>query len=116
MTGIVFLSREEIPEVDFSRELEGDQVGVPASVIFVDAAPGEGPGLHVHSYAELFLVIEGQSAFSDGENERIVPAGAIVIVPPEQPHAFHNPGPERLRQIDIHLSGRFATRWLSASP
>ena len=31
---------------------------------------------------------------------------------PEQPHAFVNAGPERLRQIDVYLSGRFATRWL----
>jgi mannose-6-phosphate isomerase-like protein (cupin superfamily) len=116
VTGIVFMSQTQIPQVDFSRELEGDEVGVPASVIFVDAAPGEGPGLHVHSYAELFLVLEGQSAFTDGANERIVPAGGIVIVPPEQPHGFHNPGPGRLRQIDVHLSGRFVTRWLTARP
>ncbi|HET8750918.1 MAG TPA: hypothetical protein VFM43_00155 [Gaiellaceae bacterium] len=30
---------------EFARELEGETVGVPASVIYVDAAPGEGPWL-----------------------------------------------------------------------
>lgn len=109
---IEFLNRSDLSEAEFSRELEGDDHGVPASVIFVDAAPGEGPSLHVHSYAELFFVLEGEAQFADGEHERTVGAGAVVIVPPEQPHAFVNPGPGRLRQIDVHLNSRFATRWL----
>jgi mannose-6-phosphate isomerase-like protein (cupin superfamily) len=110
---ITFLTQSELAAGDFSRELEGDALGVAASVIFVDAGPGEGPSLHVHDYAELFFVLEGSARFSDGNEERVVSAGAIVVVPPEQPHAFVNPGPGRLRQIDVHLSGRFATRWLT---
>jgi mannose-6-phosphate isomerase-like protein (cupin superfamily) len=113
MTGITFLDRSELAAAEFSRELEGDAYDTPASVIFVDAAPGEGPTLHVHSYAELFFVLEGEATFSDGEREKTVGAGAVVIVPPEQPHAFTNPGPGRLRQIDVHLNGHFATRWLT---
>jgi mannose-6-phosphate isomerase-like protein (cupin superfamily) len=35
-----------------------------------------------------------------------------VIVPPETLHAFVNNGPERLRQIDVHLSASFETDWL----
>jgi mannose-6-phosphate isomerase-like protein (cupin superfamily) len=109
---ITFLTRDDLDAAAFARELEGEALGVPASVILVDAAPGEGPTLHVHAYAELFFVLEGRAVFSDGEHERAAAAGEIVIVPPEQPHAFVNPGPGRLRQIDVHLSGRFATRWL----
>jgi mannose-6-phosphate isomerase-like protein (cupin superfamily) len=109
---ISFLSQSELSVAEFSRELEGEELGVAASVIFVDAAPGDGPGLHVHSYAELFFVLEGEATFSDGEQERVVTAGGVVVVPPEQPHAFVNSGTGRLRQIDVHLSGRFATRWL----
>jgi mannose-6-phosphate isomerase-like protein (cupin superfamily) len=110
---IAFLSQSELPAGEFSRELEGETLGIPASVIFVDAAPGEGPSLHSHAYAELFFVLEGEACFDDGTDERIVGAGDVAIVPPDQPHAFVNPGPGRLRQIDVHLSGRFSTRWLT---
>lgn len=113
---IEFLNRSDLTEAEFSRELEGEEYGVPASVIFVDAAPGEGPSLHVHAYAELFFVLDGEATFGDGEHERTVGAGAVVIVPPEQPHTFVNPGPGRLRQIDVHLNARFATRWLPGHP
>jgi mannose-6-phosphate isomerase-like protein (cupin superfamily) len=109
---ISFLKRDDLAPAAFSRELEGDEVGVPASIILVDAGPGEGPGLHVHSYAELFFVLEGSATFTDGEQERTATAGELVIVPPDQPHGFVNSGPGRLRQIDVHLSGRFGTRWL----
>jgi len=50
---ITLLTSADLSAAEFSRELEGEQLGVPASVIVVDAAPGEGPALHVHSYAEL---------------------------------------------------------------
>jgi mannose-6-phosphate isomerase-like protein (cupin superfamily) len=110
---ITFLTQDELPAAEFSRELVGaDFGGVEASVIFVDAAPGEGPSLHEHDYAELFFVLDGEATFSDGNDERTVGAGGVVIVPPGQPHAFVNRGSSRLRQIDVHLSARFATRWL----
>jgi len=110
---ITVLTQSDFAPADFSRELEGEEHGVPASVIFVDAAPGEGPALHLHEYAELFFVLEGEATFTDGAEERRVAAGAVVIVPPHEPHAFVNSGAGRLRQIDVHLNGRFVTRWLA---
>jgi len=113
--GITVLTQSDLAAGEFSRELEGESLGVPASVIFVDAAPGEGPSLHLHPYAELFFVLEGEATFTDGEHEHTVGAGSLVVVSPQQPHAFVNPGPARLRQIDVHLNGRFDTRWLAGS-
>ncbi|HZT15734.1 MAG TPA: cupin domain-containing protein [Gaiellaceae bacterium] len=112
MSGITILAQSELPAGAFSRELEGESLGVPASVIFVDAAPGEGPSLHLHPYAELFFVLEGEATFTDGVQEHVVGAGSLVVVAPEQPHAFV---PVRLRQIDVHLAERFDTRWLARS-
>jgi mannose-6-phosphate isomerase-like protein (cupin superfamily) len=112
MTGIRFLSRRDGSETAFGYEFLGaDLGGAPACVIFVDAEPGQGPRLHKHAYAELFFIIEGQATFTDGETERVVSAGETVVVPADQPHAFHNSGTERLRQIDVHLSPRFITEW-----
>lgn len=113
--GITIVAQSELPAGTFSRELEGGSLGVPASVIFVDAAPGEGPSLHLHPYAELFFVLEGEATFTDGDHEHVVGAGSLVVVAAGQPHAFANPGPARLRQIDVHLNGRFDTRWLADS-
>jgi quercetin dioxygenase-like cupin family protein len=87
---IAFLSQSELPAGEFSRELEGETLGIPASVIFVEAAPGEGPSLHSHAYAELFFVLEGEACFDDGTDERIVGAGDVAIVPPDQPHCDIN--------------------------
>ena len=110
---ITFLTQSELTPGDFSRELVGDDFGgVPACVIFVDAEPGKGPALHEHPYAELFFVLEGEATFTDGTNERRVGAGAVVVVPPDHSHGFVNSGAGRLRQIDVHLSPRFETRWL----
>jgi mannose-6-phosphate isomerase-like protein (cupin superfamily) len=109
---ITFLTEAGLSVSEFSRELVGDDYGVPACVIFVDAAPGEGPRLHRHPYAELFFTLEGEATFTDGETVRTVGAGSVVIVPPDHPHAFVNAGAGRLRQIDVHLSSAFRTTWL----
>jgi mannose-6-phosphate isomerase-like protein (cupin superfamily) len=111
---IDFLKQSDLPASNFSRELVGEEFGgIPACVIFVDAEPGRGPKLHKHPYAELFFVLEGHGTFSDGSEERSVGPGEVVIVPPEQPHAFVNSGASPLRQIDVHLSPRFVTDWLT---
>jgi mannose-6-phosphate isomerase-like protein (cupin superfamily) len=115
MSGITILDRSALAVDEFTHELEGETIGVPASVIYVDAAPGEGPSLHSHPYAELFFVLEGEAIFTDGAAEHPVHAGNLVVAAPDQPHGFVNPGPGRLRQIDVHLNGRFETRWLTDS-
>lgn len=115
MSGITIVAQSELPAGAFSREFEAGALGVPASVIFVDAAPREGSRLHLHPYAELFFVLEGEATFNDGTEEHAAPAGNLVLVASQQPHAFVNPGPARLRQIDVHLNGRFDTHWLAGS-
>jgi mannose-6-phosphate isomerase-like protein (cupin superfamily) len=112
MTGIAILTPADFTEEAFAREVEGEDFGIPASVIVVDAAPGEGPSLHTHTYAELFFVIDGQATFTDGPNDYVVFDGGVVLVAPGQPHAFTSSGSKRLRQIDVHLNGRFVTHWL----
>jgi mannose-6-phosphate isomerase-like protein (cupin superfamily) len=110
---IWFVQPADLQETELARELVGDDYGgIPASVILVDAAPGQGPRLHKHAYAELFFVIDGEATFTDGAEERVVRAGEVVIVSPDQPHGFVNSGTGRLRQIDIHLNSRFVTEWL----
>ncbi len=98
---------------NFSAELQGKDAGDPGvSLILVDAAPGRGPSLHTHDYAEVMIVLEGTATFTDGSNSREVGAGNVVVIRAGEPHAFTNSGESQLRQIDIHVADAFETDWL----
>ncbi len=93
-------------------EVPGETLGADVSVIVVDAAPGEGPELHRHTYREVFVVLEGEATFTLGDEQRVVHGGEIVVAPAGVPHRFVNTGEGRLRQVDIHESPVFVTEWL----
>jgi mannose-6-phosphate isomerase-like protein (cupin superfamily) len=105
---------DALPSTATAHELVGaDHGGAGVCLILVDAPPGHGPSLHRHPYEEVFLVQEGEATFVAGDEERVVRAGEIVIVPAGVPHRFVNSGDGPLRQIDIHVSPSFDTEWLT---
>jgi mannose-6-phosphate isomerase-like protein (cupin superfamily) len=106
------LRQGELPFSVIAHELVGEDHGVGVCVLFIDAAPGDGPRLHRHPYEEIFIVQEGEARFVAGDEERMAGAGDIVVVPADTPHAFRNTGAGPLRQVDVHVSPRFATEWL----
>ena len=107
------INRDELPYAGSSHELEGYLHGdVPASLIFFDGPPGSGPKLHRHPYAEIFVVQGGNATFTVGGAVVEASGGQILIAPAGVPHKFVNSGDRPLRQLDIHLSGRFDTEWL----
>jgi mannose-6-phosphate isomerase-like protein (cupin superfamily) len=107
------VNQADLPLSNIAREFVGDDHGgVGITFLVVDAPPGRGPSLHRHPYAEILIVQEGEATLTDGETERVVGAGDVVVVGPGEPHAFKNTGDGPLRQIDIHLSSSFATEWL----
>lgn len=84
------VGREQLPT---QNEFEGvDHGGLPISFLLVDAAPGGGPTLHKHDYAEVFIVLDGEATYVAGDEERRVSAGEIVVVPAGAPHRFFNSG------------------------
>jgi mannose-6-phosphate isomerase-like protein (cupin superfamily) len=107
------ISQDSLPFSRIARELVGRDHGAGVCLIFVDAQPGDGPGLHKHPYEEVFITQEGRCTFYVGDDEFEVGAGEIVIAPPEVPHRFVNSGDGPLRQIDIHVSPHFVTEWLN---
>ena len=114
---IRFFRSEDLPRDVISRDFVGEREGgIEACILFVNAAPGEGPSLHRHPYVEILIVIEGTSTFDDGMTKRQVQAGEMAVVDPHQAHGFVNNGKGPLRQIDIHLSPRFITEWLQQAP
>ena len=95
-----------------ANEFQGHHHDADISFIVVDAPPGTGPKLHRHPYEEVFVVQEGTATFTAGDETIEVVGGRVVVVPAGVPHKFVNSGAGRLRQVDIHASGRFVTEWL----
>jgi mannose-6-phosphate isomerase-like protein (cupin superfamily) len=101
------IALEELRSSPTAALFEGDKHGdgVPVSSFVVNTPPGKGPRLHVHPYAEVFVVQDGQATFTAGEDEVVVAEGNVVVVPPETPHKFVNSGDDVLRMVTIHANG-----------
>jgi len=109
-----------IPPTDQKRSdngtvaFEGRPYGGGVSVFLVNAAPGEGPALHVHPYSETWVIHSGKARMTIDGAEVVAEAGDIVVVPPETPHCFKCIGPDRLVITCIHASDHFIQRWIEA--
>jgi hypothetical protein len=69
------ISQHQLPFSRIASELVGDDHGgLPVSLLFIDAPPGRGPGLHTHAYHELFIVQEGTVTFTAGDRAARHPA------------------------------------------
>lgn len=107
------IDRDELDHYGDTYEFQGFRYDdTRISFIWVNMKPGNGPRLHKHPYAEVFIIQEGRASFTVGDAMVEGRAGQVIIVPPETPHKFINSGDGPLRQIDIHLSARFITTWL----
>jgi len=107
------LDKRDLPREGRSYDFEGYLFNdTEVSFIWVDMLPGDGPRLHKHPYAEIFIILEGKATYTVGSETLEAVAGKVLIAPPDVPHKFVNSGDVPLRQIDIHLSERFVTEWL----
>jgi mannose-6-phosphate isomerase-like protein (cupin superfamily) len=96
-----------------SGEFQAGAYGAGISVIFFATDEiGDGPRLHRHPYAEMFIIRNGRALFTVDEQSIEAGAGQILIVPAGAAHKFENLGPGRLETTDIHLAGAFSTEWL----
>jgi quercetin dioxygenase-like cupin family protein len=105
---------EDLPSTEHAHEFLGAEHGdVPFSIILVHAAPGAGPRLHRHPYAEVFVVETGEASFQLGDDTMVVRGGEIVVGPANVPHGFTNTGTGQLRLTAIHGAEAFDTEWLT---
>ncbi len=93
---------------------EGAAYGAGVSFFLVNAAPGEGPALHVHPYPETWIVESGRARLTVNAEDIEAGPGDIVVVPANTPHGFKAIGPERLRIVCLHPSNRFIQEWIVA--
>ena len=107
------ISRDQLPFDGATYEFEGiHHEDINVSLIWVDMAPGGSVRLHKHPYKEIFIIQEGVSSFTVGDQMLEAHTGEIIIVPAEMPHKFRNAGDKPLKQVDIHLSKEYITVWL----
>lgn len=107
------VNKQALPGNATSWQFEGylhDDVDV--SFFVNETPPGRGPALHVHPYAEVFVVLDGQLTFTVGDEIIEATQGQIVIAPANTPHKFTNSGSRPARHIDIHTSRQMITTWL----
>jgi quercetin dioxygenase-like cupin family protein len=63
-----------------------------------------GASLHVHhDHADAFLVIEGELSIKLRDDSLDVPAGTVVLVPPDVVHGFDNDSRGAMRCFNFHL-------------
>lgn len=103
---------ESLPDSGNSYRFEGTAHDAPVSFFLLHTPPGEGPGPHLHPYAETFIVQEGQATFTVGDDTIEARAGDIVVAPADVPHAFVNSGSGALRSVNIHPVAEMETVWL----
>ena len=77
---------------------------IPVSIFVTEYRRGQGPALHLHPYAEAFVVQTGTAIFTAGDERTTVEAGHIVVVPEQTPHAFECAGDDTLRVVSVHPS------------
>jgi quercetin dioxygenase-like cupin family protein len=103
----------DLPHTEHAHEFVGAEHGdVPFSIILVHSAPGAGPRLHRHPYAEVFVIESGQATFQLGEDRIVATGGQIAVAAANVPHAFTNTGTGELRLTAIHGAAEFNTEWL----
>ena len=89
----------------------GDRV--PLSVFVAEYPRGDGPPLHIHPYAELFLVERGAVRFTAGDEETEISAGNIVVVAAETKHRFEGASDELSRVVSVHPAAEVVQENLS---
>lgn len=94
-----------------SRRFVGREHGAGISYFYVDAAPGEGPGLHRHPYPETWVVLEGEVSITIGEERFVATAGDTATVGTGVWHGFTASGATRLRILCIHASDEIIQEW-----
>jgi len=62
-----------------------------------------GPPVHVHERLfDMFFVLEGTLTMRLGDEDREIPAGSFVCVPPGLAHTFSNPGSAPVRFLNFN--------------
>lgn len=94
-------------------KFEGEPFGAGISFFAVDLDRGQGPDMHIHPYAETWLVLSGTANFEVEGKDLLAHSGDVVIVPAHTPHRFTSSGNQPLKMVCIHAHGRVIQHFLN---
>jgi mannose-6-phosphate isomerase-like protein (cupin superfamily) len=92
------------------------RAGVDISMFMVRTPPGRAVELHVHPYAETFLLLEGRGRWMRGDEVVELEPEQMIVVPPDTPHGFRNIGDVPLLVVSMHERGTLRQTWLGREP
>jgi mannose-6-phosphate isomerase-like protein (cupin superfamily) len=92
------------------------RAGVDISMFVTRTPPGRAVELHVHPYAETFLLLEGRGRWTRGEETVELQPEGMLVVPPDTPHGFRNVGEVPLLVVSVHERGTLRQTWLGEDP
>jgi mannose-6-phosphate isomerase-like protein (cupin superfamily) len=92
------------------------RAGVDISMFVTRTPPGRAVELHVHPYAETFLLLEGRGRWTRGDDVVELEPDDMLVVPPATPHGFRNVGDVALLVVSVHERGTLRQTWLGEDP
>lgn len=92
------------------------RAGVDVSIFVTRTPPGRAVELHVHPYAETFLLLAGRGRWTRGEETVELEPEGMLVVPPDTPHGFRNVGDVPLLVVSVHERGTLRQTWLGEDP
>ncbi len=92
------------------------RAGVDACMFVVRTPPGAAVPLHVHPYAETFLLLEGRGRWTAGGEVAELEPEDMLVVPPDTPHGFRNIGDVPLLVVSVHERGTLDQTWTGEDP
>jgi mannose-6-phosphate isomerase-like protein (cupin superfamily) len=92
------------------------RAGVDVSMFVTRTPPGRAVELHVHPYAETFLLLEGRGRWTRGDEAIELEPEGMLVVPPDTPHGFRNIGDVPLLVVSLHERGTLRQTWLGVEP
>ncbi len=90
--------------------------GVGISVFVVRTPPGGAVELHVHPYAETFVILDGHGRWTAGDDVFELDANRMIVVRPQTPHGFRNVGDRPLLVVSVHESPTLQQTFLGREP
>ncbi len=92
------------------------RAGVDVSIFVTRTPPGRAVDLHVHPYAETFLLLEGRGRWTRGDEVVELEPEQIIVVQANTPHGFRNIGDVPLLVVSAHERGTLEQTWLEQEP
>lgn len=117
--GVAWGGGEQIEGTPFRLAVPGWQTGGHAVVLTVDMPPGLHVDPHTHATEEqINIVVAGQVRFRVGEQETVLGAGGVLLMPRSIEHELWNDTEEFAQIIEIYtppgMEGAFAAAGAAA--